>query len=204
MSDLQDIRKMTVYALANLAAPAGPDSADSPGASFLDGVRTYFLERFDYAIGEHNGTPTADDIRRAIDVIKDEAASEIADSAVPVYTYQRWQTFTDLAAWEEDVDELGDADQGMTALAGVALYLIAERLVIALAESLDEWADDVEANEDDADSPAARLEYLRTELRAERISYEELAELQSLAEHIDPSDTELLEAAGVPEHTTED
>lgn len=47
---------------------------------------------------------------------------------------------------------------------------------------------------------AERLEYLRGELRAERISYAELAELQGLAAHIDPGDTELLEAAGVPEH----
>jgi hypothetical protein len=45
-----------------------------------------------------------------------------------------------------------------------------------------------------------RLEYLRRELRAERISYGELAELQNLAEHIEPGDVELLEAAGVPEH----
>lgn len=44
-----------------------------------------------------------------------------------------------------------------------------------------------------------RLEQLRTELRAERISYEEIAELQSLAEYIDEDDVELLEAAGVPE-----
>jgi hypothetical protein len=44
-----------------------------------------------------------------------------------------------------------------------------------------------------------RLEYLRRELRAERISYEELAELQDLAEHIEHGDVELLEAAGVPE-----
>lgn len=44
-----------------------------------------------------------------------------------------------------------------------------------------------------------RLEYLRGELRAECISYEELFELQSLAEHIEPGDVELLEAAGVPE-----
>lgn len=44
-----------------------------------------------------------------------------------------------------------------------------------------------------------RLEYLRGELRAERISYGELAELQSLAAHIKPDDVELLEAAGVPE-----
>lgn len=44
-----------------------------------------------------------------------------------------------------------------------------------------------------------RLEYLRQELRAERISYGELAELQSLKDHIDDGDVELLEAAGVPE-----
>ena len=44
------------------------------------------------------------------------------------------------------------------------------------------------------------LEYLRQELRAERISYGELAELQSLAEYIEPGDSELLEAAGVPEN----
>ena len=44
-----------------------------------------------------------------------------------------------------------------------------------------------------------RLEYLRGELEAERISYEELAELQSLVEYIEPDDVQLLEAAGVPE-----
>lgn len=45
-----------------------------------------------------------------------------------------------------------------------------------------------------------RLEHLRAQLRAERISYGELAELASLAEYIEPGDVELLEAAGVPEH----
>jgi hypothetical protein len=44
-----------------------------------------------------------------------------------------------------------------------------------------------------------RLEYLRSEVRAERISYGELFELQCLSNQIDPSDIELLEAAGVPE-----
>jgi len=44
-----------------------------------------------------------------------------------------------------------------------------------------------------------RLEYLRRELRAERISYEELGELQSLSDHIKSGDIELLEAAGVTE-----
>ena len=44
-----------------------------------------------------------------------------------------------------------------------------------------------------------RLEYLRGEIEAERISYCEIAELQSLAEYIEPGDTVLLEWAGVPE-----
>lgn len=45
----------------------------------------------------------------------------------------------------------------------------------------------------------ARLEYLRGEIEAERISTGEIAELQSLAKSIDPGDTLLLEWAGVPE-----
>lgn len=52
--------------------------------------------------------------------------------------------------------------------------------------------------------PKERLEELRAELRAERISYGELAELQDLAEHIEPGDVELLEPAGVPEFEDED
>jgi len=44
-----------------------------------------------------------------------------------------------------------------------------------------------------------RLEYLRKEIKNERISYNEIAELQSLAEHIDSGDVELLELAGVKE-----
>lgn len=49
------------------------------------------------------------------------------------------------------------------------------------------------------ESIEARLEYLRGELRAERMSYGELAELQSLADHIPAGDPELREAAGLPE-----
>jgi hypothetical protein len=47
-----------------------------------------------------------------------------------------------------------------------------------------------------------RLEYLRGEIEAECISYGEIAELQSLAKHIDPGDMLLLEWAGVPEKAT--
>lgn len=44
-----------------------------------------------------------------------------------------------------------------------------------------------------------RLEYLRGEIEAERISYSEIAELQGLAEHIDPTDVQLRQWAGLPE-----
>lgn len=44
-----------------------------------------------------------------------------------------------------------------------------------------------------------RLEYLRGEINAERISYGEIAELQSLSKHIEPNDVQLLEWAGVKE-----
>lgn len=61
------------------------------------------------------------------------------------------------------------------------------------------WPEAHQALEEYNSTPAQRLEYLRTELRAERISYVEIAELQALAPHIDPDDVELLEAAGVAE-----
>lgn len=52
-----------------------------------------------------------------------------------------------------------------------------------------------------SDTIAARLEELRTELRAERISLGELIELQTLGEagQIPQGDVELREAAGLPE-----
>jgi hypothetical protein len=44
-----------------------------------------------------------------------------------------------------------------------------------------------------------RLEYLRGEIEAERISYGEIAELQDLAKFIEPGDTLLVQWAGIPE-----
>lgn len=45
-----------------------------------------------------------------------------------------------------------------------------------------------------------RLEYLRTEIENERISYGELSKLQSLSDYIDPDDLLLREWAGIPEN----
>ena len=44
-----------------------------------------------------------------------------------------------------------------------------------------------------------RLDYLRSQIEQERISYAEVSELEALVKYIDPSDTVLLEWAGVPE-----
>lgn len=44
-----------------------------------------------------------------------------------------------------------------------------------------------------------RLEYIRGEIQAERISYAEIAELQALSEYIEDSDLLLLQWAGVDE-----
>ena len=79
---------------------------------------------------------------------------------------------------------------------------------IVMAETIIE-ADLTQVNEDDyidlvlmestTEQIESRLEYLRGELRGECISYEEVVELESLIPYIDPSDVELLEAAGVEE-----
>ena len=46
---------------------------------------------------------------------------------------------------------------------------------------------------------ASRLEYLRSQIDAECISYSEIAELESMAEYIESGDTQLMEWAGVQE-----
>lgn len=55
-----------------------------------------------------------------------------------------------------------------------------------------------------APTPSARLESIRAAIRAESVSYGELAELAALAEHIAPDDVELREWAGLPEHADDD
>jgi hypothetical protein len=48
-----------------------------------------------------------------------------------------------------------------------------------------------------------RLEYLRGEIEAERISYSEIAELQNLKDYIEDDDVLLKEWAGIPEFEEE-
>lgn len=57
----------------------------------------------------------------------------------------------------------------------------------------------IETNTVSVINAGLRLEELRLILRSECISYGDLVELESLAQHIEPDDIELLEAAGIPE-----
>lgn len=125
---MKTINKRTAYALANLADCSCPDTDKSAGADFLRGVQDDVLERL--------SDGSADE----------DAAHEIADGAVPVYTHDLWQTFTDLAAYNEDPTELGYDGSDMDAAARTCLYLIAHRLVLALLEEAQD-----EDDEDDED-----------------------------------------------------
>ena len=125
------IRHLTPYALANRADCLCPDGEDTPGARFLTAVRDDLIERLGYE--------TPDEIRDG------DTLHEIADGAPDCYTQVRWNEFVDLGAWEEDLSELGGPGPDMTVAAGMALYIIAERLVVTL---LDELGDD---DDDDTD-----------------------------------------------------
>jgi hypothetical protein len=59
-------------------------------------------------------------------------------------------------------------------------------------------------NPPDEEAIRERLEYLRSQIEQECISYGEIAELQDLAEYIDDGDVLLLQWAGVPEFPGEE
>lgn len=104
----------TVWQLARMAGVADPDSWDSAGAKFLVHIETGFVDA---------------------EGLDDDDVHEIADSYVPVYTHDIWQTFVDLAAYGEDVSEWGAFGDDLTRVAAVALYMIAERLLAALRDA---------------------------------------------------------------------
>ena len=151
---LPTFRHLTTWHLANLAGCGSPDRPDgigvsppadlstvapSPGALFLRSVADDLAERIAYVFADLD--PAGCDLTRELD----EEVQGVADAAPSVYTFTRWQEFTDLAAWQEDATELGASADDLTAAAGIALYAIAERLALALVES---WAEELAAEVD--------------------------------------------------------
>jgi hypothetical protein len=121
------IRELSINQLAGMAECACPDSGNnepmSAGADLLDSVRRNVLEAIEYdRLGED----------------RSDLAHEIADSAPDVYTHQLWSEFVDLAAYTEDPTELGFDGSDMEQGARTCLYIIAERLALALFAMLDD------------------------------------------------------------------
>lgn len=133
---MADTTSYTAWQLARMAGCADPDSDSSPGAQFLNNVESDVRER----IADNDG------------VWDDDYAGEIADSAVPVYTYTMWLTFVDLAAWTEDPSELGAEESDMDRQAATCLYLIANRLAYALGEEIAAETEDDDEEDDDDDA----------------------------------------------------
>lgn len=129
MTDSADPRNWTAQRLAATAECGGPQAPDSPGARFLTRVRDAVIEEWEY-LG-----PRPD---RRDAVLAD--LPDVLDACMPVYTSDLWATFVDLAAYDEDLDDLGvgasDAST-MTTLAGACLYAIAERVATAVLDALD-------------------------------------------------------------------
>ena len=94
----------------------------SAGADYLTGVVTDVLERIE---SEPDGE-------------RSDQAHAAADACIPIPTYKQWDTFHDLYAWTEDLDELGGPDEDMTKNATTAVYMIGRRLADAVIAALDE------------------------------------------------------------------
>ena len=151
---LPTFRDLTTWHLASLAGCGSPDRPDaigvsppadlstvapSPGALFLRSVADDLAERIAYVFADLD--PAGCDLAHELE----EELYEVADAAPSVYTGARWAEFVDLAAWQEDAAELGASADDLTAAAGVVLYVIAERLALALVES---WGEELAAEVD--------------------------------------------------------
>lgn len=125
----------TAYRLAGMADTYSPDAEDSPGATFLASVQSSAIEAWTHAWD-----------RESLDSLGVDETHQIADNAVPIYTHVMWQTFTDLGAYREDPADLGFDGPDMEEGAKLCLYMIAERLTLALFEA---WTEATEADEDE-------------------------------------------------------
>ena len=126
----EDWKIQNCWTLARLADCMDPDTAESAGATFLISVLDAVLDAV-----EHGAS--ADDLM-------EDVGHEIADAAPSIYTAERFREFTDLGAWQEDVDQFGSISD-LASSAGIALYLIARRLVEALAAEMEQSAQEISA-----------------------------------------------------------
>ncbi|AKY03900.1 OCR-like antirestriction protein [Streptomyces phage Verse] len=131
---IQSVKDLRFWHLAHEVGVTSPDGEESPGAVFLKGVRDSVIEQVEYLIEQ------GEDVEGAVQAIQYNGADgEIADAAVPVYTYLKWQTFLDIAAWEVDLAEITDVSEPMDLdkQSNLALYLVASNLVSILLQEIE-------------------------------------------------------------------
>lgn len=104
----------TVWELADMTSAMNPNTATSAGAKWLVDV--------------HNAWAN---VRKSYGYI-DLMVFETADGIVPVSDYDCWEVFTDLGAWQIDLSDYSPSLEDLTSVARLALYAIAEELIIAL------------------------------------------------------------------------
>jgi hypothetical protein len=132
---LAELMQATAYQLADMAGVTRTGSG--AGDRFLLNVRDAWADEL---INERGLPQDIDDDSRAWEQICDDAPS--------VYTARKWEEFTDLCAWDIDIDDYVDESTSMDNRASFALYRIAEFLLQAL---------DAEMREDD--DIVARIEF---------------------------------------------
>ncbi len=151
---LPTFRNFSTWHLADLAGCGSPDRPDgigcappadlstvqpSPGAQFLRRVADDLAGRIAYIFEDLD--PAGCDLERELE----GEVHEVADGAPPVYTGERGAVFADLSAYNEDPDDIGGWPADLTDAAGIALYMIAERLAAALVEK---WGEELAAEVD--------------------------------------------------------
>lgn len=146
MLTLDEVRELNAYQLAGHADCLSPDNSTSPGAKLLTDARDELVEAVE-TWRQDNPDDAWSEMPEALDYFG--RFSEIADNAPSIYTHDRWMEFVDLGAYNEDPTELGSDGSDMLAAAGICLYLIAERLVRALASELAEQDQDDDAEQND-------------------------------------------------------
>lgn len=185
-------------------------------AMIPEGAGTDHVDDLKAMLSELRGTPAPGEVVAEVETAEVDAVIEAAEDAVstadeePPVNRQHGTIPTDPAEWIEDLIAsrngaipTGDDWKSLRELWGPIYgkrnidraYKAAGTADAALARMV---AAPAPTAEDEPD-PKARLELIRAAIHAENISYGEIAELQGLVEHIDPSDAELLEWAGVSE-----
>lgn len=134
---IADVEALSVWEMANsidvrVSRLHDDTGALSDGADMLDTVRRCVVDQLTYA-----GDIDTDKLR--------DDAHEIADGAVPVYTYRIFSAVVDLCAFDEDIEGVsGDTAQSFERMAQLSLYVIANNLVHAFADFIDEAVENYE------------------------------------------------------------